>query len=692
MSALVSILDGNTFVVSDRTGNVAGSASEPQGLFHADTRFLSRWVLTINGQRPGVLSVDDLNYFSTQFFLTPSATNVYVNSGISVRRKRAVGDGFHEDIVIENHETQPVDLELRIEAAADFADLFEVKDELAKRGEVYRRVEDGRLVLGYRRERFERETWITATAPQARFDENGVSFLVRIPAQGTWRTCLEVVTAVRTIQRGLLTRTRCGHTGDNGDSRMATTTQKWLDQAPLLSSSWPELPRVYEKCISDLAALRFETGVVPGALPAAGLPWFMAVFGRDSLLTSFQALPFQPELAKSTLELLALMQGGKIDDFRDEEPGKIIHELRLGELTAFEERPHSPYFGAADSTTLFLVLLDEYERWSGDVELVRRLEPVARNALSWIDQYGDRDGDGFIEYKSRNPKTGLENQCWKDSWDSIRFADGRFATLPRAICELQGYAYDAKRRAARLAREIWKDPEFGARLEREAAELKRRFNQEFWLEDRGYFALALDGEKQKVDALTSNIGHLLFSGIVDSDKAGRVAQHLLGERLFSGWGVRTMAEGDTAYNPIGYHVGTVWPHDCSFIALGLRQYGFDREAARLALAILEASVFFGGRPPEAFGGYPRNVTHFPVEYPTACSPQAWASGAPLLMLRVLLGLEPIGNHLLVAPAVPSSIERIELLGIPGRWGRADAFARGLISLSGDQEVRRFTRT
>ena len=407
----------------------------------------------------------------------------------------------------------------------------------------------------------------------------------------------------------------------------------------------------------------------------------MAVFGRDSLLTSFQALPFTPVLAKTTLRMLALLQGTQVDDFRDEEPGKIIHELRLGEMTAFEERPHSPYYGAADSTPLFLILLDEYERWSGDAELVRDLERAARLALAWIDNYGDRDGDGYVEYERRNTKTGLENQCWKDSWDSIRYADGRHAPLPRATCEIQGYVYDAKMRSARLAREIWSDPVLADRLEREAKALRRRFNEDFWLIDRGYFALALDGKKQKVDALSSNIGHLLWSGIVEEDKAAAVAAHLMSERLFSGWGVRTMAEGDAAYNPIGYHVGTVWPHDTSIIAHGLQRYGYRQEAGRLALGILNAAVFFDGRLPEAFAGFPESLTRYPVEYPTACSPQAWATGAPLLLLRVLLGMRPIQESLLVAPAIPKTIERIELLGIPGRWGKADAFGRGMVDLT-----------
>jgi glycogen debranching enzyme len=301
-------------------------------------------------------------------------------------------------------------------------------------------------------------------------------------------------------------------------------------------------------------------------------------------------------------------------------------------------------------------------------------------ALEWIDRSGDRDGDGYVEYERKNKESGLENQCWKDSWDSIRHADGRLAKLPRATCEIQGYVYDAKVRCAQLARTIWKDRALEERLETEAADLKRRFNRDFWIEEGQFFALALDGDKKRVDSLTSNTGHLLWSGIVEDDKIEACVRHLLGERLFSGWGVRTMADGDAGYNPIGYHVGTVWPHDNSIIAWGLRRCGYRAEAAQPALAMLEAAAAFGGRLPEAFAGYPRALTGWPVEYPTACSPQAWASAAPLLLCRTLLGLEPVGGRQLVDPALPEAIQRIELLDIPGRWGRADAFGRGRIPL------------
>jgi glycogen debranching enzyme len=418
------------------------------------------------------------------------------------------------------------------------------------------------------------------------------------------------------------------------------------------------------------------------SLPAAGLPWFMTMFGRDSIFTSLQSLPFTPELAATTLRVLGDWQGSRLDDFRDEDPGRILHEMRYGEMAAFEERPHSPYYGSVDATPLYVVLLDEYERWTGDTKLVRDLEYEARAALNWIDEYADLMGNGYISYKRRNEQTGIENQSWKDSWNSISYSDGRLPGFPRATCELQGYAYDAKLRGARLARLVWKDPAYADRLEREARDLKRRFNRDFWLADRGYFALALDADGSQVDSLASNNGLLLWSGIVDDSKAKSVVSHLMGPRLYSGWGVRTLAEGEARYNPIGYHLGTVWPFDNSFIAWGLRRYGFKAEAARIAWDILDAAVLFDGRLPEAFGGYDRSLTKYPVQYPTACSPQAWSTGAPLLLLRTTLGLEPIGDHLVVDAALPDAIGDLQLLDIPGRWGRVDAFGRGRIAVEG----------
>ena len=628
----------------------------------------------MDGERLNPLSVDDLQYFETRFFLVPGTGTVYVDAKLSVIRRRAVGDGFHEELTILNHDAKPVDLKVRVDAASDFADLFEVKDALEKKGRYYSRVDDGDLVLGYQRDTFERQTRISATAP-AKLDKRGLTFAVHIEPQGSWTTDLDVVTAVG--PGGRYVRPKYERGERRAQPNMERSLEHWLADAPRLESDSDSLKATYRRSLIDLAALRFSPPVSGGrSLPAAGLPWFMTMFGRDSIFTSLQALPFTPELAATTLRALGTWQGSRVDDFRDEDPGRILHELRYGELTAFEERPHSPYYGCADATALYVVLLDEYERWSGDRRLVRELEGEARAALRWIDEYADLMGNGYVWYQRRNEETGLENQCWKDSWDSISYHDGRLPGFPRATCELQGYAYDAKVRGARLARQVWKDPALAEALEKQAADLKRRFNRDFWVKDGEFFALALDTEGKQVDSLSSNNGHLLWSGIVDKSKAKAVVRHLMGPRLFSGWGVRTLAEGEGRYNPIGYHVGTVWPFDCSFIAWGLRRYGFKAEAAQIAAGILDAADFFDGRLPEAFGGYERGVTKYPVQYPTACSPQAWSTGTPLLLLRTMLGLEPVEENLIVDPALPDSIGLLALLDIPGRWGRVDAFARG----------------
>jgi glycogen debranching enzyme len=679
---LVQILEGNTFVVSDDRGDIEASPTDPTGLFSFDTRFLSRWVLTVNGQRLTALSTDEMQYFQTRFFLVPGSGTVYTDATLSVIRQREVADGFREELRVLNHRSRPVDLDIRIEAESDFADLFEVKDALQKKGRYQARVVDGQLVLGYRRESYARETWISATAPTA-VDEAGLSFRVTVPPHGQWSTELDVIATVAAADGSVPGAADVRGSGRRQVRRQtARGLEKWLQRAPTVECDWEAVGHIYRRCMTDLAALRFSTLTMPGrALPAAGLPWFMTIFGRDSIFTSLQALPFTAELASTTLQVLAERQGVRIDDFREEDPGRILHEERYGELTAFEERPHSPYYGNADATPLFVVLLDEYERWTGDAKLVRDLERAARAALNWIDEYADLQGNGYVSYQRRNQQTGLENQCWKDSWDSISYRNGDLPGFPRATCELQGYAYDAKIRGARLARAVWNDAALADRLEKEAAELKRRFNRDFWVADGEYFAVALDVDGRQVDSLTSNIGHLLWSGIVDKSKARAIARHLLGPRLFSGWGVRTLAAGEARYNPIGYHVGTVWPFDNSFIAWGLCRYGFREEAARIVDGIMTAAEIFDGRLPEAFGGYERSLTKYPVQYPTACSPQAWSTGAPLLLLRAGLGLEPQGDHLIVDPALPMRFGNLQVLNLPGRWKRVDAFGRGRINTS-----------
>ncbi|MBM0274261.1 amylo-alpha-1,6-glucosidase [Micromonospora tarensis] len=673
MKELVSILDGNTFLVSDRRGDIEPSYDFPTGLFSFDTRFLSKWLLTLDGKRLHALSVDDNESYRTTFFLAPGEPTHYLDAKASVVRSRAIVGSFEEELTVLNHTGSDVEFTVRIEIGADFADLFEIKRPRRKVGQTTVSTSENELRLTYRREAFHRETVVSSTAA-AQVDESGMTFRIRIARNSQWTTRLHVSSVVYGA-RGEDIRATLPYGGSRSANVIRAEQQELIERAPKLGCDCQPLAGAYRRSLDDLAALRYESIALGVRLIAAGLPWFMTLFGRDSIITSLQVLPFLPELVPPTILMLAGLQGQRIDDFRDEEPGKILHELRYGETAGFEEQPHSPYYGSADSTPLFVILVDEYERWTGDGALVRRLESQLRAALDWIDSYGDLLGTGYLWYQTRNPESGLQNQCWKDSWDAISYADGHLPGFPRATCELQGYAYDAKIRAARLARTFWNDPEYADRLEREAADLKRRFDRDFWIADRGYYALALDADGRQVDALTSNIGHLLWSGIVDESRAGKVVEHLLGPRLFSGWGVRTLAKDDGRYNPIGYHVGTVWPFDNSIIAWGLWRYGFRSEAGMLCDTMLAASRYFEGRLPEAFAGYARDLTNYPVQYPTACSPQAWSTGTPLLLLRVMLGLEPQGEHLIIDPAVPPGMGRIELLDIPGRWGMVDALGR-----------------
>jgi glycogen debranching enzyme len=395
----------------------------------------------------------------------------------------------------------------------------------------------------------------------------------------------------------------------------------------------------------------------------------MTLFGRDPLWTAYMALPFHSTLAASTLETLASYQAEDYDDFADAEPGKILHELRRGKHVALGIDP-SPYYGTHDATPLFLTLLDEYERWTGDVDLVRRLEPNARAALAWIEGPGDLDGDGYLEYRSRSPR-GLDNHCWKDSSDGILDVDGTLPERPHAVCEVQGYAYDARVRAARLARHVWDDPALSRRLERDARELKERFNRDFWDGRRRHYALALDARKRKVSPPASNMGHLLFSGIVDDERAESVVSRLLRSDLFNGWGIRTVSSDTTAYSPLRYHQGTVWPHDTAICAEGMRRYGFRDDATKLACALLEAAERFQNRLPECFAGFSRDETNTIVEYPAALRPQAWSAAAPLLCLRTILGLDVERDRLKRSPHLPDRIGHLRLRGIQVRGGRVD---------------------
>jgi len=655
MAGNLTVLDGNTFFVSDAAGDVE-PGNDANGFFHADMRQLSTWRLLVNGQPVHVLTSRTVDYYSASVFATLASVSVGENPSISIRRDRFVARGVHEDLTIQNHSDRPQTVTIEIQYGSDFADLFEVKDRTPKRGQLRTDLGASLVTLSYTRDTFRRDTVIE-------FSENfsvgpeRARVELHLEPRGSWRTCIDVVPVVD----GAFNRLEHGdRTFGDPKPDMPTSFEQWMAQAPTLETDNDVVRHTYRQSLIDLAALRFRPlKTLSYSLPAAGLPWFMALFGRDSLITAYQALPFQPHLARTTLEALTAWQATERDDFRDAEPGKILHELRLGELTMLGERPHSPYYGTHDATPLFLILLDEYERWAGDHEFVRSLQPAAMKALEWIERYGDRDGDGYLEYQTRS-KEGLANQCWKDSWNSILFKDGAVAKGPIATCEIQGYAYDARVRMARLAREVWDDPQLATRLEGDAARLRERFNRDYWVDARGHYALALDGEKRQVDAMSSNVGHLLWSGIVPEDRAAMMVTRLMSPEMFTGWGIRTMAVSAAGYNPIEYHDGTVWPHDTAFVAEGMRRYGHREQASHLALMLIQAAGAFEYRLPEVFAGFAREETGAPVEYPTASRPQAWAAGAPLLALRTALGLDVVDGTLRIDPHLSQGWGRVRL--------------------------------
>jgi glycogen debranching enzyme len=657
----LNVLDGSTFVVGDRLGDVRADEGREHGFFSEDTRFISRWVLRVDESPLQLLSVNQSAHFDAQFFLTPGV-GPDEEAPCSIVRHRFVGDVWIERVTVTNHLHEPSRLRVALDVDTDFADLFEVKDGLVAEREITCSHDHASLTLSYARGDFRRSVTVAASSP-AVVSRVGFAYTVMLAHGEEWS--VDFAVSPNAAQPGITfaRRTPRGSLEDQKDARSAEL-ETWLAAAPAFEAEDPALARTYRTSLSDLGALRMRPDLDKGpTLPAAGLPWFMALFGRDSLITSLQALPYLPGLAATTLRVLAARQAEARDDFQEQEPGKILHELRFGELTWRRERPHSPYFGSADATPLFLILLDEYHLWSGDDSLVRELEPNARAALDWVADSGDRDGDGYVEYQRRNPTTGLVNQCWKDSWNSIQFADGRLAQGPIATCEIQGYVYDAQRRSARLAREVWGDEALAERLEQRAGDLRDRFRRDFWVDERACYALALDGNKRQVDSLTSNVGHLLWSGILDDREAAITAERLLGEELYSGWGVRTLATREAGYNPLGYHTGTVWPHDNSLIVAGLARYGHHEAAGTIASATLAAAPYFEHRLPEVFAGFPRSRTSVPVAFPTASRPQAWAAGAPLLLLTTLLGLRPERTD--VQADLPDTIGHVALRRQPG---------------------------
>ena len=673
----LTILDGSTFCICADDGAIIEGA---HGLYADDTRFLSRLALRVNGEPPMPLSAGKVEYFAAAFFLRNPVAGGLGADELLIRDERFVTDDLQEHVVVANLAGDAVTVELAIELASDFADILSIKHHDFALGDpglaaalpppvalsagetahvAYLRDPGGVLSTEVRSSR------------AALVAGSTLWFALELGPHAEWDVRLTFRAQSGRARPGRMPRAR--HFGEQR-TRIQRSLGAWNIHVPQLRASWPELAQSYARSVSDLAALRMRGSDGVGLLPAAGMPWFMTVFGRDTVITCLQTLVFGPELAHTALRALAELQAEHDDASIDAEPGKIIHELRRGRAA---EVWFPRYYGSVDSTPLFLVLLSETWRWTADDALVRELEPAMRMALRWIDESGDRDGDGFVEFLRRSPN-GLAVQSWKDSPDSQRFADGRIADGPIAASEVQGYVYDAKRRCAELARAVLGDQALAERLEREADELRERFDRAFWVEPGGFYALALDDAKQPVDSRCSNMGHLLWSGIVPDARVADVARTLLAPPLWSGWGVRTMSSEDEAYRPLAYHNGTVWPHDNSLCAHGLSLRGQSEASLRIVRSLLEAARFFDGGLPEVFAGLPRRDTPFPVAYPTASRPQAWAAGAPVLLLRVLLGLEPdpVERALSVrSERLPEWAGHLTLAGLPAFGSRFDVHLR-----------------
>ncbi len=668
------IKDDRTFLVTDRFGNVPEGNTAALGLYHRDTRFLSGLDLVVEGHEPILLhSSTERNYSQivemTYPFEAIDQEGVHRKENVSIQRFRVLADGFlHERIRVRNFGSKARRITMTVDFDADFRDIFEIRGLLRERGGQAQRptVDRSSVVLSYRGLDGDiRTTTIRFSPAPDRLDDSRAEFVVECEPGRDHEIVLEIVPEV-----GGATAPRA--TLHQAEDRLAREYTRWRKRCTRFRSSNVPLSHFLDRAILDLRMLLSRDDGGDEYLDA-GVPWYSALFGRDSLLTAYQAIGVNPDLAWGALRGLAALQGKETDDWREEEPGKILHEVRVGELARAGEIPHTPYYGSIDATPLWLSVLHSAYRWTGDLDAVRELWPNALAALRWIDEHGDLDGDGYVEYRRRSP-LGLENQGWKDSGDAIAHPDGTLATPPIALVEVQGYVYRAKRTVARLAEDLG-EPDLAERLEREAADLRERFNRDFWLEKQGYYALALDGDKRPVETIASNPGHGLWARIIDPERAGRVVRWLLSPALSSGWGIRTLAAKQAPYDPIGYHTGSVWPHDTALIAHGMRRYGFDREARTVLDGLAAAGAFFPyARFPELFCGFSSEEVPVPVQYPVACRPQAWASAAPLLMVRTYGGLSadaPRGALYIDRPRLPSWLHRMEILGMRVGSARLD---------------------
>ncbi|WP_427136318.1 glycogen debranching N-terminal domain-containing protein [Pseudarthrobacter sp. S9] len=659
----VTLVEGSSFCISLPNGDIR--PGHPHGVFVQDTRILSCWSLTINGQSLEPLAAETKEPYRALFVGRVPRSDGYADSPLIVERLREVGAGLVEQITVRNYSLDPVECVIRLSVEADFADLFEVKEaRIQRHWDEIRQPDGDSLTI--------RAAWedvrkgVVIAAGGADVEADSLTYRAVVAPQAHWQTVLTVVPAVE----GPGPVTPFMHPDAGGLSPRDRRRQEWVARIPVLRMGNHSIERTLQRSYDDLGALRIEDPEHPErVVVAAGAPWFMTLFGRDSLWASEMALPVDPSLALGTLQTLADRQGKVVDPMSEEEPGKILHEVRLDVSSGLSLGGKSAYYGSVDATPLFVSVLGAVSRWGFAADTIAALLPHADRALAWIRDYGDKDGDGFVEYERLNDR-GLINQGWKDSWDGINFADGTLAEPPIALCEVQAYVYSAYMARAWMAYDAG-DASLAAELAERAERLKKQFNEQFWLPERGYYAVALDAKKRPVDACASNMGHCLWFGLVDTDKAPLVAERLMSPEMFSGWGVRTLASDMGAYNPASYHNGSVWPHDNALIAAGLMRYGFVAEAQRIATALLEAAEYSNGRLPELFCGFSREQIAQPVPYPTACSPQAWAATAPILLVTSLMQYDAHVSQggLWMDPVLPESFGHLHITNAPMGRGR-----------------------
>jgi glycogen debranching enzyme len=663
---LYSIKEGDMFLFADAEGNLDAEEAIGAGLYYRDTRFLSDYMLTFDGRPPLLLSTSaDRPYSShidlaNQDLTAPDGTVTAVQGTINIRRTRVIKDRLYERIRVKNYNASPVSMRVELTFSSDFADIFEVRGlKRAQRGKLALPKAGKRsAVLAYLgQDNVFRETRISFELEPDEVEVTGEKVCVR------WHVQLEpsqTRVIALTIEPRIAGSRAPLETFDAAVHVLRRSYEEWERGCTRIWTDNQLYNSLLTRAMRDLRALRTPTE--HGDMVAAGIPWFVAPFGRDALMTCHQTLMLNPDLTRTTLEVLAKYQADEVDTWRDAEPGKILHEFRQGELANAHVIPHSPYYGSVDSTPLWLLLLGTYYRWTDDLAFCRELLPNVERALHWVDTYGDLDGDGFLEYQASSPR-GLANQGWKDSHDSVVHADGKIAQGPIALAEVQAYTYMAKLRIADIYQALDRG-EKAAELRDQAAELKANFNERFWVDSEQYFAEALDGEKRQVASVTSNPAHGLYCDIVDHERAHLMARRLLAPDMFSGWGIRTLSKASVAYNPMSYHNGSIWPHDNAFIGAGLKRYGHAKAANRLATALFDMAVTVDDmRLPELFCGFTRRSPQRPVAYPVACSPQAWASGAPFLLLQAMLGISataPENTLLVKQPHLAPWLDTVEL--------------------------------